>query len=57
VIDADVQVAYFVGVQIEESNKNDDRQCLSPEKRQLSVVGVVKVAVRSLSMSAGSSKS
>ncbi|XP_027914227.1 protein TWIN LOV 1 isoform X2 [Vigna unguiculata] len=55
--DASGKVAYFVGVQIEESNKNDDRQCLSPEKRQLSVVGVVKVAVRSLSMSAGSSKS
>ncbi|XP_014521152.1 protein TWIN LOV 1 isoform X1 [Vigna radiata var. radiata] len=55
--DASGKVAYFVGVQIEDSNKNDDRQCLSPEKRQLSVVGVVKVAVRSLSMSAGSSKS
>ncbi|KAK7368123.1 hypothetical protein VNO80_10145 [Phaseolus coccineus] len=55
--DASGKVAYFVGVQIDDSNKNDDRQCLSPEKGQLSVVGVVKVAVRSLSMTAGSSKS
>nr|AML78630.1 putative LOV domain-containing protein [Codariocalyx motorius] len=54
--DASGKVAYFVGVQIED-NKNEDNQCLSLEKRQLSVVGVVKVAVRSLSMTAGSSKS
>ncbi|XP_027359961.1 protein TWIN LOV 1 isoform X1 [Abrus precatorius] len=55
--DASGKVAYFVGVQIEDDNNNDDRnrKCLSPERRQLSVVGVVKVAVRSLS--AGSSKS
>ena len=46
-----------MGVQIEDSNKNDDSHCLSPEKRQLNVVGVVKVAVRSLSMTVGSSKS
>lgn len=46
-----------MGVQIEDNNKNDDSHCLSPEKRQLSVVGVVKVAVRSLSMTAGSSES
>ncbi|KAL2334152.1 hypothetical protein Fmac_015365 [Flemingia macrophylla] len=50
-------VAYFVGVQIEDDYKNEDGPFLSPEKRQLSVVGVVKVAVRSLSMTAGSSKS
>ncbi|KAL2347947.1 hypothetical protein Fmac_001947 [Flemingia macrophylla] len=49
--------AYFVGVQIEDDYKNEDGPFLSPEKRQLSVVGVVKVAVRSLSMTAGSSKS
>ncbi|TKY69730.1 TWIN LOV 1 [Spatholobus suberectus] len=55
--DASGKVAYFVGVQIEDDYKNNDSQCLSPEKRQLSVVGVVKVAVRSLSMTAGSSKS
>ncbi|KAK7274724.1 hypothetical protein RIF29_15821 [Crotalaria pallida] len=55
--DASGKVAYFVGVQIEEDHKNGDRQGLSPEKRQCSVVGVVKVAVRSLSMTAGSSKS
>ncbi|XP_012568267.1 protein TWIN LOV 1 isoform X2 [Cicer arietinum] len=51
------KVAYFVGVQIEDDYKNDEyRQCWRPDTRQLSVVGVVKVAVRSLSMSAGSSK-
>lgn len=46
-----------MGVQIEDDHKIKDRQGLSPEKRQLSVVGVVKVAVRSLSMTAGSSNS
>nr|AML78213.1 putative LOV domain-containing protein [Glycyrrhiza glabra] len=51
------KVAYFVGVQIEDDYKNEDRQCWRPDMRHLSVVGVVKVAVRSLSMSAGSSKS
>ncbi|MED6110226.1 hypothetical protein PIB30_041030 [Stylosanthes scabra] len=55
--DASGKVAYYVGVQIEEEHKNEDRQGLSPEKRQLSVVGVVRVAVRSLSMHAGPSKS
>ncbi|OMO90281.1 hypothetical protein CCACVL1_07424 [Corchorus capsularis] len=55
-----VQIAYYVGVQIEEDCKNQDRHGLSPEMRQLSAVGAVKVAVRSLSMGAslaGSSKS
>ncbi|MBA0648489.1 hypothetical protein Goklo_016195 [Gossypium klotzschianum] len=51
------KVAYFVGVQIEEECKNMERHGLSPEMRQLSTVGAVKVAVRSLSMAAGSSKS
>ncbi|KAH1097676.1 hypothetical protein J1N35_014597 [Gossypium stocksii] len=51
------KVAYFVGVQIEEEWKNKERHGLSPEMRQLSTVGAVKVAVRSLSMAAGSSKS
>ncbi|KAI5437608.1 protein TWIN LOV 1 isoform X1 [Lathyrus oleraceus] len=54
--DASGKVAYFVGVQIEDDYKNDDfRRCWRPDMKQLSVVGVVKVAVRSLSMSAGSS--
>ncbi|KAJ1386025.1 PAS domain [Sesbania bispinosa] len=51
------KVAYFVGIQIEDDYKNEDRQCWGPDMRHLSVVGVVKVAVRSLSMTAGSSKS
>ncbi|KAE8729976.1 Protein TWIN LOV 1 [Hibiscus syriacus] len=51
------KIAYFVGVQIEEECKSSDRHGLSPEMRQLSTVGAVKVAVRSLSMAAGSSKS
>ncbi|KAI4314214.1 hypothetical protein L6164_027148 [Bauhinia variegata] len=57
--DAYGKIAYFVGVQIEDSNgKTLERQGLSPEKRLLSVVGSVKIAVRSSSMSnAGSSKS
>ncbi|XWS64309.1 hypothetical protein CRYUN_Cryun06bG0175300 [Craigia yunnanensis] len=54
------KIAYFVGVQREEDCNNRDRHGLSPEMRQLSAVGAVKVAVRSSSMgvgSAGSSKS
>ncbi|XP_058777249.1 protein TWIN LOV 1 [Vicia villosa] len=55
--DASGKVAYFVGVQIEVDYKNEDfRRCWRPDMKQLSVVGGVKVAVRSLSMSAGSSK-
>ncbi|CAI0627702.1 unnamed protein product [Linum tenue] len=38
------KIAYFVGVQIEEGSV--DRHGLSPEMRQLSVVGSIKVAVR-----------
>jgi hypothetical protein len=52
-----VQIAYFVGVQMEEKCKSQDRHGLSPETRQLSAVGAVKVAVRSLSMGASCSKS
>ncbi|CAI0386756.1 unnamed protein product [Linum tenue] len=48
------KIAYFVGVQIEEGSL--DRHGLSPEMRQLSVVGSIKVAVRSSSMSSSSSK-
>lgn len=56
------KIAYFIGVQIEAScAKNQDGhgygQGVSPEMRQLSVVGAVKVAVRTLSMGAGSSRS
>nr|AML77508.1 putative LOV domain-containing protein [Impatiens balsamina] len=49
------KIAYYVGVQIEECSKNLDRNVLSPEQRQRSVVGTVKVAVRSSSMGAESS--
>nr|AML77752.1 putative LOV domain-containing protein [Linum perenne] len=49
------KIAYFVGVQIEEGS--EDRHGFSPQMRQLSVVGSVKVAVRSLSMCSTSSKS
>lgn len=52
-----VQIAYFVGVQMEEACKNQDGHGLSPEMRQLSAVGAVRIAVRSLSMGAGTSKS
>nr|AML78468.1 putative LOV domain-containing protein [Cercis canadensis] len=57
--DASGKIAYFVGVQIEEgcNGKTQERRGLSPEMRLLSVVGSVKIAVRSSSMSAGSSKS
>nr|AML77979.1 putative LOV domain-containing protein [Ternstroemia gymnanthera] len=51
------KIAYYVGVQMDESCKNYDRHGLSPETRQRSVVGAVKVAVRSLSMGAGTSMS
>uniref|UniRef100_A0A5B7BYZ8 LOV domain-containing protein n=1 Tax=Davidia involucrata TaxID=16924 RepID=A0A5B7BYZ8_DAVIN len=51
------KIAYFVEVQIDESGKNQDKQGLSPEMRQHSVMGAVKVAVRSLSICAGTSNS
>ncbi|KAJ4711268.1 protein TWIN LOV 1 [Melia azedarach] len=49
------KIAYFAGVQIEEGCKNQERHGLSPEMRQLSAIGAIKVAVRSLSMGAGPS--
>lgn len=49
------KVEYFVGIQIDESGKNYETHELSPRIRQLSVVGAVKVAVRSLSMGASTS--
>jgi hypothetical protein len=52
-----VQIAYFVGVQMEEKCKSQDRRGLSPEIRQLGAVGAVKVAVRSLSIGASCSRS
>ncbi|KAM7269859.1 hypothetical protein ACFE04_025356 [Oxalis oulophora] len=51
------KIAYFIGVQLEEGCKNEGQPGLSSEKRHLSVVGAVKVAVRGLSLGAGSSKS
>nr|AML79140.1 putative LOV domain-containing protein [Centella asiatica] len=48
------KITYFVGVQIDASCKNLDRQSLSPEMRHLSAVGAVKVAVRGSSMGAAS---
>lgn len=45
-----MQVEYFVGIQIDDSGKNYETHKSSPHIRQLSVVGAVKVAVRSLSM-------
>ncbi|CAL9248896.1 unnamed protein product [Arabidopsis halleri] len=41
------KTAYFVGVQVEESCRNTESKELRPETRQLSVVGAVRVAVRS----------
>nr|AML78141.1 putative LOV domain-containing protein [Quillaja saponaria] len=51
------KIAYFVEVQTEEGCNSEERHGLSPEKRQLSVVGAIKVAVRSLSMVGSTSKS
>lgn len=51
-----LQIAFYVGVQVEEGSKSDSRG-LSPEMMQLGAVGAVKVAVRSLSMGVGPSKS
>nr|AML77213.1 putative LOV domain-containing protein [Buddleja sp. BC-2016] len=48
------KVAFFVGIQIHDHCKNHETRGLSPETRQLSVVGAVKVAVRSLSMGSAS---
>nr|AML78637.1 putative LOV domain-containing protein [Kigelia africana] len=49
------KVAFFVGIQIEGHCKDHAAQGLSPEMRQRSVVGAVKVAVRGLSMGASTS--
>nr|AML78827.1 putative LOV domain-containing protein [Ajuga reptans] len=49
------KVAFFVGIQIDDRCTNQEIHGLSPEIRQRSVVGAVKVAVRSLSMGASTS--
>nr|AML77714.1 putative LOV domain-containing protein [Diospyros malabarica] len=51
------KIAYYVGVQTDESRKKEDG--LTPDSRQLSlsVVGAVRVAVRSLSIAAAGSSS
>ncbi|KAJ0240441.1 Protein TWIN LOV 1 [Hirschfeldia incana] len=41
------KTAYFVGVQVEASCRDTESKDLRPETRQLSVVGAVRVAVRS----------
>nr|AML79464.1 putative LOV domain-containing protein [Peltoboykinia watanabei] len=49
------KIAYFIAVQLEDSCNTQDEQGLRPDMRQLSAVGAVKVAVRTMSMGAGSS--
>ncbi|KAL8518807.1 hypothetical protein ACS0TY_009960 [Phlomoides rotata] len=49
------EVAFFVGIQIDDGCRNEETRRLSPEMKQLSVVGAVKVAVRGLSMGASTS--
>ena len=51
-----LQVAYFVGVQMDEDDKKQDEHGLNPKMKQLSTVGAVRVAVRSLSMTVGCSR-
>lgn len=51
-----VQLVHFASVQTEEGCEKADRHGLSAEMRQLSAIGVIKVAVRSLSMDTCSSK-
>nr|AML78652.1 putative LOV domain-containing protein [Reseda odorata] len=47
------KIAYFVGVQVENGDckSRDEQNLRRPDRRQLGVVGAVKVAVRSSSMS------
>nr|AML76856.1 putative LOV domain-containing protein [Marrubium vulgare] len=49
------EVAFFVGIQIDDGCRNQETCRLKPEMKQLSVVGAVKVAVRGLSMGASTS--
>nr|AML77503.1 putative LOV domain-containing protein [Bauhinia tomentosa] len=57
--DACGKIVYLVNVHIEEGSngKTQERQGMSPEKKLLSVIGLVKIAVRTSSISAGSSDS
>ncbi|XP_038893298.1 protein TWIN LOV 1 isoform X3 [Benincasa hispida] len=50
------KVAYFVGVQMDVDDKIQDEHGLNPKMKQLSTVGAVRVAVRSLSMTVGCSQ-
>ncbi|KAL8104767.1 hypothetical protein AgCh_028812 [Apium graveolens] len=50
------KIAYFIGVQIDASGKNQDEKCPGPHMRHLGAVGAVKVAVRVSSMGASTSK-
>lgn len=52
-----VQVAYLVGVQIHSRCSDEEHRGLRPEMEHLSVVGAVKVAVRSSSMLTSASTS
>lgn len=49
------KVAYFVGIQIEDTTEAREKQGLNPEMRHRSVVAAVKVAVRGWSMGASTS--
>nr|AML77012.1 putative LOV domain-containing protein [Conopholis americana] len=49
------KVAFFVGIQIDDQCNNREIYGVRPEMRQLSVVGTVKVVVRSMSMDASTS--
>nr|AML77596.1 putative LOV domain-containing protein [Dipsacus asper] len=49
------KIAYYVGVQLDVSNKDRNVETLRPDIRHLSAVGAVKVAIRSLSMGASTS--
>ncbi|KAM3358916.1 protein TWIN LOV 1 [Capsicum galapagoense] len=49
------KVAYFVGIQIEDTSEARGKQGLNPEMRHRSVVAAVKVAVRGWSMGASTS--
>nr|AML76815.1 putative LOV domain-containing protein [Asclepias curassavica] len=51
------KVAYFVGVQIHNRCSDEEQRGLRPEMEHLSVVGAVKVAVRSSSMLTSASTS
>ncbi|PSR85044.1 Protein TWIN LOV like [Actinidia chinensis var. chinensis] len=51
------KIDYYVGVQIDESCMNQEKHGRSPKMMQRDAVGAVKVAIRSLSIGAGTSMS